>query len=135
MDLKECKESGFVKSVQEDRPLINSLIIDSKNRLVSAEKIPLDGAACSSIITLTYDALRELLEAIALKRGFKIYNHECYRSFLIEVLKQDGLGMEFDKIRKIRNSINYYGEEINLKEAKEIILKIRSLIKDLHQYL
>ena len=49
--------------------------------------------------------------------------------FLKEVLKQEYLSEEFDEIRKIRNSINYYGKEISLGEAKEVLERMKNLRK------
>ena len=77
---------------------------------------------------MQYDCLRILLEKIALQHNFKIYNHECYTSFLKEVLNESRLGDEFDKFRRIRNAINYYGKELSDDEAKEIIIKMKSFI-------
>ncbi len=71
-------------------------------------------------MTLLYDALRELLEAVALENGYKIYNHECYTAFLKEIINESYLGDEFDKFRVLRNGINYYGRKINQEEGIEI---------------
>jgi len=76
-----------------------------------------------------YDALREYLEALAIKNGYKIYNHECYTSFLKEVLNKSSDADEFDNLRKIRNSINYYGRKINNEEAQHILKKLKQLIQ------
>ena len=40
-------------------------------------------------------------------------------------------GDEFDELRKIRNSINYYGKEILLDEAKEVLGRIKILRKEI----
>lgn len=76
-----------------------------------------------------YDALREYLESISLEKGYKIYNHECYSSFLKEILKMSREGDLFDELRKIRNGINYYGKNVTLEEAKMIIENLKELIK------
>ena len=36
----------------------------------------------------------------------------------------------FDNLRKIRNSINYYGRKVSNEEAYEIIREMKSLIKE-----
>ena len=67
------------------------------------------------------------MESIALENGFKIYNHECYSAFLKEILH---LSMEadlFDKLRKIRNEINYYGKKVQQEEAESIIKDLKQL--------
>jgi hypothetical protein len=34
---------------------------------------------------------------------------------------------EFDSIRIIRNNVNYYGKEISVEDAKDIIIRIYKL--------
>ena len=109
--------------------MIKSLLNTSTNKLKSEKILILNNTTASSKITLAYDALRELLEALALKNGFKIYNHECYTAFLKDVMNESSTGDEFDEIRKLRNSINYYGKEISVQDTRKTLKEIKSLIK------
>ena len=128
MDWTECKNKGFVKLIKTDVNLINALIKQSKNKLISSRMIELNETTACSKVSLAYDSLRELLEALAIKKGYKIYNHECYCSFLKEIIKDSLLGSHFDNLRIIRNKINYYGEDLTLEEAKEILKEIENTI-------
>jgi len=130
MDLKECIERRIVKNIKPDHEMAKSLVKDARNKIKTAEEIKLSQTSSSSLITLYYDALRGKLEALALKKGFKIYNHECYYAFLKEILQKKELAEEFNRFRKIRNNINYYGEEISISESKEIRKDIILLIKN-----
>jgi len=127
MGWEDCLRKRVAKSVKEDISLITSLAKSSKNRIESAEKLKLDEGTAASKVSLVYDSLREILEALAIKKGYKIYNHECYASFLKEVLKEESKGDEFDEIRKIRNAINYYGKEISPEDARDIMERIKEL--------
>lgn len=127
MDFEECIKKRIVKEVAQDEELIKSLLKTSKNKLNSQEKLELNEITANSKISLLYDSLREILEALALKNGFKIYNHECYTSFLKEFLNESSKADEFDDLRKIRNSINYYGKEISVQEAKEVLERLKNL--------
>ena len=127
MDWIECFDKKIVKNVKSDLDMINSLLKSSKNKLKSEEKLVMDDVTSGSKISLTYDSLRELLEALALKQGYKIYNHECYTAFLKEIVKESDKGDEFDEIRRIRNDINYYGKDISIEEAEDVIKRIRNL--------
>lgn len=89
----------------------------------------------SSKISLLYDSLRELLEALAIKNGYKIYNHECYTYFLKEIMHEGSKGDEFDGLRKIRNNINYYGKELSLDESKDILERMKRLRGDISELL
>ncbi len=121
MDWKECKDKKFVKEVRVDENLINSLIKSSKKKFESGKRLELDEITASTKVSIVYESLREILEALAIKKGFKVYNHECFCAFLDEMCKDRLFSKEFNRFRKIRNQINYYGEDIPLKEAKIII--------------
>ena len=73
MDFRECLKKRIAKEVSEDKELIESLFKTSQNKLFSEEKLKLDEVSASSKISLLYDSLRELLEALAIQNRFKIY--------------------------------------------------------------
>lgn len=127
MDWEECCNRRIAKEVKPDTDMIASLTNSSKNKLESESKLEMNNITAASKLSLAYDSLRELLEALALKNGFKVYNHECYTAFLKEVVKKSEQADEFDEIRKVRNAVNYYGKEISTEETSEIISRIKSL--------
>ena len=127
MDFKECLGKKIIKRVKFDKNLIISTRKIARVKVESAEVLP--EHLFIGKITLLYDALREYLECIALEKGYKIYNHECYASFLIEILNRSVEAKLFDKLRKVRNGINYYGREVSKEEADYLILNLNSLIK------
>ena len=129
MDWEECNKKRFVKRIIIDKKLVKSLIESSKDRFVSASLLDLNEVTSSSIIILYYDSLRELLEALAIRNKYKIYNHECYTCFLKEILREEELSQKYDRIRKIRNSINYYGKKLSIDESKIVINDIKELIE------
>ena len=134
MDWEECCKKRIVKEVNPDLDMAKALEKSSKNKLESADKLEISAVTASSKLSLAYDSLRELLEALALKKGYKVYNHECYAAFIKEVLKDSEKGDEFDDVRKERNNVNYYGKEISVEEAEIVIFmirKVRSFIEKL----
>lgn len=131
MDFKECIKKKIAKEVKKDEELISSLLKTSQNKLDSGNKLELSDITSGSKISLLYDSLRELLEALAIKNGYKIYNHECYTYFLKEILNESIKGDEFDELRKIRNSINYYAKDISVEEAKNVLERIKELRKEI----
>ena len=126
MDWEECCKKMIVKSVKPDTGMINSLIKSSENRIKSQDTLTMNETTAGSKLSLAYDSLRELLEALALKNDYKIYNHECYSAFLKEIMDKSDKGDEFNEIRKIRNAVNYYGKDIKEKDADKIIVKIKN---------
>lgn len=129
IDWDDCIHKRFVKESKIDINLINSLIKSSENKLKSNKRLELDDSTASTKISISYDSLREILEALAIKKGFKIYNHECFCAFLEEICNNKSLSLEFDKFRRIRNAVNYYGKDIPVGEAKIIIKNIILLRK------
>ncbi|MEM3405794.1 MAG: hypothetical protein QW117_02360 [Candidatus Pacearchaeota archaeon] len=126
MDWKECLKQRIVKETKEDKNLVKSLLETAEIKLKSADFLA--DEFFISKISLLYDSLREILEALAIKKGFKIYNHECYVAFLKEIM---GLSREadiFNDLRKTRNDINYYRRKLEKEEAKVIIEKLKNLI-------
>ena len=130
MDWKECNNKRLVKKISVDVNLIGSLKLSSGKRLESANRLELDDTTATSIVSLSYEALRELLEALSIKNGFKIYNHECYCAFLKEIVSEENLALLFDKFRKIRNGINYYGKDLSPEDAKDLRTEIINLVKE-----
>jgi len=126
MDWDECRKRGLVKEVRPDSALISSLTKSSAKKLESERLLPLNATTAASKITLAYDAVRELMEAVALKQGYKIYNHECYCALFKEVLERSGLGDEFDSFRRIRNAVNYYGKDVPPTEAGVLVGRMRA---------
>jgi hypothetical protein len=126
MDWKECITKKIVKDVSEDKNIIQSLREIAKIKIYSANILP--ESLFISKISLLYDALREILESLALKKGYKIYNHECYTAFIKEILNYSTEAENFDKLRKIRNSINYYGKDVSEEDALQIIQDLKRSI-------
>lgn len=121
MDWEDCKNKKLVKEISKDDNLINSLIISSEKKYETNKRLEMDNITSSTKIIIIYESLREILEAIAIKKGFKIYNHECYCSFLNEICKDNESSEDFDEFRRIRNKVNYYGKDVEIDEAKDLI--------------
>jgi len=66
------------------------------------------------------------MEAICISKGYKVLSHICIGELLKSLFKEFEYE-EFDRLRWIRNSINYYGTKVEFKQGKEIISKIFSM--------
>jgi hypothetical protein len=74
-----------------------------------------------------YEALREYSEAIGYYHGYKFLDHESVGYFINDNLNDNFSYINFDRFRKLRNSINYYGEDIDIStinDAKKLIPRI-----------
>lgn len=123
-------EQGKVRKGMAEPSKIKSLLETSKNHLLFLENQKISSISAGSILVTYYEALREVVEAICLKEGFRVYSHEAFTSFLKDK-NELIIAEKFDNLRKLRNSINYYGEKVDVNEVecakKEAISLIRTL--------
>ncbi|MBU3906906.1 MAG: hypothetical protein KKA64_01515 [Nanoarchaeota archaeon] len=130
MKFEDFIRNGQVKKVSKDIFLIKSLYKNTLNDLKYLNTQKIDVLSARKILSNYYDCLRSILEAIASLFGYKIYQHEAFAYFLKENGEELN-SLKFDRFRKIRNKINYYGEEISVKESEEIVNEIKELINEL----
>ena len=130
MSLQEHIKMGQVKKASPDISLIKSLQETAESDRRFLKGIELKNDSARKLMTNYYDILRSILEAIASLNGYKIYSHEAFTSFLKEK-KEDHMAEKFDRFRRIRNGIAYYGKNISVEEAKELIKEIKALTEEL----
>jgi len=126
MKFEDFIEQGKVRKGSADIPKVKSLLETSKNHLLFLENQKINQISAGSILVTYYEALREIIEAICLKEGFKVYSHEAFTYFLKE--KNGPLAStKFDNLRKLRNVVNYYSESVDVNEVvvtKDEIIKL-----------
>lgn len=123
MDLDECFRKGLIKKTNKDRELVKSLVEMSRIKEIAVKTAKINNMNISAYVSLAYDSLREILEALCIMKGYKVLSHICIGELLKNIL-EDFDYEEFDRLRWIRNSINYYGEKVEFDQGKEIIEKI-----------
>ena len=128
---KEYLSKGTVRKAILNKGMIKSLLAMADNRLGVFAKLKPDQNNASVLFTNYYDALREICEAIALKEGYKIYQHEAIGLFLSDIMHEDLIFMKFDRFRIMRNRAHYYGAMIPFAEAVEGIDAMKDLIEEL----
>ncbi|MFH1127084.1 MAG: hypothetical protein ABIG84_04255 [archaeon] len=135
MDWTACVNKSLAKKAKTDTNLLISLKKSSAKKLESERLLVLNDTTAASKVSLAYDALREILESLAIKNGYKIYNHECYTAFLKEIMNESAIADKYDRFRKIRNAINYYGKDITPGEAEPVLAEIRELVEKINSLL
>lgn len=118
-----------VKKTNKDKSKIKSLIEMSNNLLKVISKIKIDEISSSIILSNYYEALRQIVEAIAISFSYKVYSHEAFTSFLLEILNEDIISKKFDRYRWLRNGVNYYGKKIEVEVSKDAKKEIFDIIK------
>jgi len=135
MEFENLIKKGIVRKTSVDVGLIRSLINTAEQDLNYLKCVKINKISARKTFSNYYDVLRSLLEAIASQKGYKIYSHEAF-SYFLKKENKNVLAKKFDRLRKIRNAVNYYGKEIspeyageNIQEIKKIILKLKEIYK------
>ena len=126
MKFEELIEKGEVRRAFQDISLIKALVKTAKADLEYLNELEINEKSSRKIVVGYYDVLRSILEAIASFDGYKIYSHEAFTYFLKEK-DEEVLSIKFDRFRKIRNSISYYGKNISVEETKENVEEIKNI--------
>ncbi len=128
MRFKDFIKNGVVRTASKDEILAKSLLKTTKKDLEFLNSLKLNDKSSRKLMSNYYDILRSILEAISSLKGYKIYSHKAFTYFLKEI-KEDLISIKFERFRKIRNKINYYGKDVSIKETHENIKEIKSIIK------
>jgi len=131
MNFEYFIKSGKVQKGAKDHQKAKALTKMSKNNFKTLKTIEINQSSASLVFSSAYESLRQILEAIALTKGLKVYSHQAFTYFLLE-LGEESVSVMFDRFRKLRNGINYYGkgvsEAVTRQAIKEIEKKMRYLV-------
>ena len=134
MNFENSLANGKAKKVMPNKIRASSIFKSSIQAIETAKIIQLNENTLKSIFRELYEGLREYCEAIGYLRGYKFLDHESIGYFLRDVIKEQSASKKFDRYRKLRNGINYYGENIDIETVKEAIIEIPRLIKELEKF-
>lgn len=130
MGLKDCYKKGLIRKTKISNELIASLVEMSNIKEMTVNTSEINEMNISAYVSMAYDSLRELLEAICISCGYKVSSHVCLGE-LLRTLISDFDFTEFDRLRYVRNGINYYGRKVDFEQGNEIIKKIFVMKKKL----
>lgn len=134
MNFEFSLSSGKTKKVMPNKIRASSLFKSSTQAIETAKIIPLNTNTLKTVLRELYEGLREYCEAIGYLNGYKFLDHESTGFFLRDILKEQSIYGKFDRYRKLRNGINYYGDDIELETVKEATSEIPKLIKELEKH-
>jgi len=134
MNFENSLKENKAKKVIPNKIRAASLIKSSKQAIETAKIIPLSNNTSKSILRELYEGLREYCEALGYLKGYKFLDHESIGYYFRDVLKEQSIYVKFDRYRKLRNGINYYGEDVNTETVKEAIIEIPKMIRELEKY-
>ena len=125
---------GYVKRIPISTLRAKSLIKSAEEAIATAKDIPLKEGKLKSIFRELYEGLREYCEAMGYLKGYKFQTHEVITHFISDILKEENISKKFDRYRRLRNGINYYGESIAKETVQEALEEIPKIKKELEKY-
>jgi hypothetical protein len=134
MNFENILAEGKAKKVMPNKIRASSLFSSSIQAIKTAKAIQLNPDSLKSILRELYEGLREYCEAIGYLKGYKFQDHESITYFLREVLKEQSISMKFDRYRKLRNGVNYYGDSIDAGTIKDALTEIPALVRELEKH-
>jgi len=135
MRFEESIKEGFAKKTKIDLIRAKSLIKSSKESIETAKTIVIKESSLKSIFRELYEGLRQYCEALGYIKGYKFLSHESITYYLDDILKENILSNKFDRYRKLRNGINYYGDDISEESVKEALVEIPKMINILSKHI
>ncbi len=124
-----------MKKIKQDIIRAKSLLKMSEEAMKNLKATSFTEESKNMVFREFYESLRQYIESIGYIKGYKFESHEAITSFLKEILKEENLALQFDRYRKLRNGMNYYGDPIDLEIVKEMANEIPLIIKKLSTHL
>jgi len=128
MEFEDFINEKKVIEGQVDSQKAKSLIKMSQENLNALESIELNEQTASIILSQSYESLRQVLEAITIMDGYKVYSHEAYTAYLNKI-EEFSISRKFNRLRKLRNGINYYAKPVSKNTAHDAFYEITELTK------
>ena len=127
-------KKGDVKKQISDLNLAKSTFNSSLERFELAKTLS-HKIKPKYILENAYDSMREAADSILYLDGYKSYSHEASIVYLIKKEFNERDIIEFDRFRKIRNGIKYYGKDCDEKDAEESVILAEKIINKINKIL
>ena len=125
MGWNECISSRTAIKVSPNRERASSLLKSAKNMSNFVTSINIDESNAPILLKNFYESLLEVLHSLLYSKGYKVLDHVCVGFFIRDELRDAESFNIFDKYRKIRNSIVYYGESVEKEVAEDGIMEMK----------
>ena len=130
-DWNDCSNKNFSVKITPDKSRAKSLLETSLERIKYVNK-DLNENTANFIFEDYYTSILEILEAIILLKGYKVYNHVCLGFYLRDNLNRKDLFEIFNSLRFKRNHLVYYGKKMEFEIAKKTINDSKKLLFELN---
>ena len=131
-DFEFFLKKGDVKRQSPDKNLAFSTFKDSMERIEFAKQL-LNKTKQKYVLENAYESMREAADSILYLRGFKSFSHEASIVYLLKEGFNDKDIIEFDRFRRIRNGIKYYGKDCDISDAEQAIQLAENMINKIKE--
>ena len=121
MNFAACISDRMAKKVMPNKIRAESMLRSAEQAIKTAKMIPVTEDTKKTILRELYEGLRECCDALGYIKGYKFNDHESIGYFLKDVLEEQSVRKKFDRYRKLRNGINYYGDDVDVETVKEAL--------------
>lgn len=121
-----------VMPVKKDENMALSLVEDAKQRFSYFSKQEIKEENIKFIFESYYESIRELLDAIMIKEGYKSYSHQApivYAKDKKIISEKDAIIL--DSLRQKRNKSKYYGKTFDYDYLIEKIIFLKDKFKEI----
>jgi hypothetical protein len=109
-----------VKKIPIDKNLVKSLTDQATRRLAYVEPVQITADNSDFVLEHYYEALRTLADAVLALNGYKSYSHEASIAYFANDKDFSPMLLEgFDRLRRKRHGIHYYGQRVSITDAQE----------------
>src|SRR3989344_8769269 len=120
-DFEYFLSRGDVKKQKSDINLSKAAFKDRLDRLELSKSL-LGREKSKYVLENAYEAMREASDSLLYLEGYKSFSHEASIVYLLKKDFSEQDIIEFDRFRKIRNGIKYYGGDCEESDAESSIL-------------
>lgn len=127
-------QDGYARKIESDLFRARNLIKAAHETLLTLKEISVKEENCKTLLRELYEAFHQYCEGIGYLQGYKFESHEVIVYYLRDVLGEESISQVFDKYRRLRNDINYYGRDVSLETVKKALQEIPLSLKRLEKY-
>src|SRR3989338_4623413 len=130
----ECLSENSATPSTRDRKKAESILRTSEGRVRFFEMQSIEPGTANYVFEGLYSSVLEMLHAFLINEGYKVSNRICLGYYLRDKLKRDDLFRAFDDLRYKRNSLVYYGREMDFETAKQAIQNCKKMIREVKAF-
>lgn len=128
MDFDSYVKNGLVEKVNVDKKISKNVYELARKKIAVQPYIPLNEEHSEVKFVLFFDCVTQLIDSIALEKGYKINFVDGYSIFLKDVLKESVLSNRMSLLIGTYKSMKFQGERISTVKFADLLSNIMEII-------